>query len=268
MKRIGVLGVGDLTERIVRGLRNAAYSAPIHLSPRNAEKAERLARDYGCVVMPDNQSVVDTSELILLGVRPGDLESLAGSVDIRPEHRLLSFIAGTSHRELRRAFRTENCIRVMLSYAAEHNNATVVLNPPSRDVETVLSLLGALIPIERENQFELATVAFCMHGWFYFLLHDLQRWITEKGLEAEQGRQLILGSLADCVAHSRLQPHKSFADLGRSIATPGTYTALGLEMLDLHQANAAWSAASEIVLDALASKSEAASASDDSSIKP
>ncbi|MCY1355166.1 Pyrroline-5-carboxylate reductase [compost metagenome] len=256
MKTVGVLGVGDLTEKVVRGLRRGGYSAPIYLSPRNLEKAEKLARDFDCKVLADNQAVVDAAQILFLGVRPDSLESLAHSVDIGPQHQLVSFIAGASHRELMQVFGTDKTVRSMLSYAAETNNTTVVLNPPSADVEILFSSLGTLVPVEREDQFELATVAACVNGWFYFLLHDLHRWITDKGIDPEQSRKLVLGSLSDCIAYAKLHENRSFAELGNSIATPGTYTALGLEMLGLHQANAAWSAACEVVLDALATKSK------------
>lgn len=256
MKPIGVLGVGDLTEKVVRGLRRGGYSAPIYLSPRNFEKAEALASEFDCVVMADNQSVVDAARILLLGVRPGDLEALARSVDVSPEHQLVSVVAGVSRRELQRVFGSATSIRMMLSFAAETNSATVVLNPPNKEIEALFSSLGTLVLVEQEKQFELATVAACMNGWFYFLLHDLHRWITEKGLDPDQGRKLVLGSLSDCIAYARRHEDRSFANLGNSIATSGTYTALGLEMLGLHQANAAWGAACEVVLDALLVKSE------------
>ncbi|MBL0844587.1 NAD(P)-binding domain-containing protein [Pseudomonas mediterranea] len=256
MKAIGVLGVGALTEKVVRGLRRGGFSAPIYLSPRNVERAESLARDFDCDVLADNQAVVDASRILLLGVRPDQLESLAHSIDIGPRHQLVSFITGVSHRELMRLFGTDKTIRSMLSYAAETNSTNVVLNPPSQDITALFDSLGTLVPVEREDQFELATVAACMNGWFYFLLHDLHRWIADKGFDPAQSRQLILGSLSDCIAYARLREDQSFANLGKSIATSGTYTALGLEMLDLHQANAAWSAACEIVLDALLTKTQ------------
>ncbi|WP_312912132.1 NAD(P)-binding domain-containing protein [Stutzerimonas nitrititolerans] len=256
MKTIGVLGVGDLTEKVIRGLRKGGYSAPIYLSPRNLEKAQNLAKAFDCEVLPDNQAVVDAAQILLLGVRPDSLESLARSVDIGPRQQLVSFIAGASHRQLTQLFGTDRTVRSMLSYAAETNSTTVVLNPPAADVEALFASLGTLVPVEQEEQFELATVAACVNGWFYFLLHDLQRWFTDKGLDPQQARRLILGNLSDCVAYAKEQDDRPFAELGKSIATRGTYTALGLEMLGLRQANAAWSAACEVVLDALVAKSE------------
>ncbi|SDS22559.1 pyrroline-5-carboxylate reductase [Halopseudomonas litoralis] len=255
MKSIGVLGVGDLTEKVLRGLRRGGFSAPIYLSPRNALKAEALAKEFQCEVLDSNQAVADAADILFLGVRPESLESLARSVNIRPEHQLVSFIAGASHQEIRRLFGTANTTRSMLSYAVETNHGTVVLNPPNSDIESLLSPLGIVVPLQREEQFELATVAACVNGWFYFLLHDLHAWITEKGIDSDQSRQLILGSLGDCVAYSRLHHDKTFSELGNSISTPGTYTAQGLEVLGHHQANAAWKAACEVVLEALSAQS-------------
>lgn len=256
MKAIGVLGVGDLTEKVVRGLRRGGYRAPIYLSPRNLAKAQRLAIDCACEVLADNQAVVDAADVLLLGVRPDDLQSLAGSINIDPRQPVVSFIAGISHRDLLSVFGTDKTVRAMLSYAAEINDATVVLHPPVADIEALLGLLGTLVPVEREEQFELATVAACVNGWLCFLLHDLHRWMADKGLDGQQGRQLILGSLSDCVTYAKLRQNDAFVTIGKSIATSGTYTALGLEMLGLHQANAAWSAACEVVLDALLTKTE------------
>ncbi|BGE66952.1 TPA: NAD(P)-binding domain-containing protein [Pseudomonas aeruginosa] len=256
MKTVGVLGVGELTEKVVRGLRRGGYYGPIYLSPRNQEKAEKLAKEFGCKILVDNQAVVDAAQILLLGVRPDSLESLAHSVDIGPQHLLVSFVAGASHRELMQLFGTDKTVRSMLSYAAETNNATVVLNPPLAEVEALFSSLGTLVPVDQEEQFELATVAACVNGWLYFLLHDLHRWIAEKGLDPDQSRKLVIGSLSDCIAYAKAHEDRSFAELGNSIATPGTFTALGLEMLGLHQANAAWSAACEVVLDALLTKTK------------
>ena len=35
MHSIGILGVGELTEKLVRGLRNGGFDGPILLPPRN-----------------------------------------------------------------------------------------------------------------------------------------------------------------------------------------------------------------------------------------
>ena len=255
MIKLGVLGVGDLTEKMVRGLLRDAGEIEVFLSPRGREKACALSRDFLCHVMPDNQAVVDAADIVLIGVRPKQLVELAQQVTLRRDQKLISLASGVSVIELRRLFDIQCCVRAILSYAAEINRATVAIFPADPEAQTLLRSLGNLVVLASETEFELATVSACMNGWFYFLLHDLQHWLVEKGLPPERARALVTSSMEDCAAYARHQDSLSIRDLGQSIATPGTFTAQGLEMLELHQANAAWNAACEVVFDALLTQS-------------
>jgi len=251
MQSLGILGVGELTESIVRGLRRSGFDGPILLSPRNAERARALAVEQACEVMPDNQAVVENADLLLLGVRPDSVAQLAAEVRLKPGQHLLSLVAGLHLHTLQATFTDARCVRVMLSCAAQLNRSTVVVYPPDQATETTLAPLGSLVVMDNEAAFELATVAACMNGWFYFLLHDLQHWLVDKGLPAEQARTLVLGNLEDCVASARARPDRTLKALGEAIATPGTFTATGLDVLHHQPGSATWAAACEVVFDAL-----------------
>lgn len=256
MSVLGILGVGDLTDKVVRGLRRSGYSETILLSPRNAERAKRLAEECDCRIMDSNQAVVDEAHTIIVGVRPRRLAELAAQVSLREDQHLVSLLAGVSLEQLRAAFPSANCVRVMLSYAALFNQSTVVVCPPDPSTEQLLESLGQLVVLDDESSFELATVAACMNGWFYFLLHDLQQWLSEKGLSPQDARTLVLGNLQDCIARAQYHPDQSLSALGRSIATPGTFTYAGLEVLMHQPVSASWGAACEVVLDALLTRSK------------
>lgn len=255
MGTLGILGVGELTEKVVIGLRRSGFEDGILLSPRNAERAQALAGEYNCQLMADNQAVVDNADLLLLGIRPGSMAELAAQVRLRPGQRLLSLIAGVSLKQLAKSFPGAHCIRVMMSYAVQYNQSTVVILPADEPAQRCLGLLGNLVVLDDEPSFELATVAACMNGWFYFLLHDLQQWLSDKGLPQEQARALVLGNIQDCVTNAQKQDGQTLSALGRAIATPGTFTADGLAVLMHQPASATWGAACEVVLDALLTRS-------------
>jgi pyrroline-5-carboxylate reductase len=139
-----------------------------------------------------------------------------------------------------------------LSYASEINRSTVAVYPAKSLAAQLLSPLGNLVPLATEREFELALVSACMNGWFYFLIHDLQQWLTQKGLPQERARELVFSSVEDCVAYSRYKSSTPIDELGRSIATPGTFTAGGLEVLTQRGGDAAWRAACEYVFAQLA----------------
>ncbi|HYQ51887.1 MAG TPA: NAD(P)-binding domain-containing protein [Pseudomonas sp.] len=255
MNTLGILGVGDLTDKLVRGLRRSGYSGQILLSPRNAERAALLVTDCDCQIMGSNQAVVDNAQTVIIGVRPGVLGDLAAEVSFREGQHLVSLMAGVALEQLAETFPGVRCVRVMLSYAALFNQSTVVICPSDPATETLLKAVGQVVVLDDEAAFELATVAACMNGWFYFLLHDLQQWLSDKGLSAEDARTLVLGNLQDCIARAQYHPEQSLSELGQSIATPGTFTYAGLEVLMHQPASASWGAACEVVLDGLLTRS-------------
>ncbi len=255
MHSLGILGVGELTEKMVHGLRRSGFAGTILLSPRNAARAEALAAEHGCQVLASNQAVVDQAEQLIVGVRPDALPQLASEVRLRPGQRLLSVVAGINLEQLAVAFPGASCVRAMLSYSAQYNASTVAICPADEHAKQCLGPLGKLVVLADESAFELATVAACMNGWFYFLLHDLQQWLSDKGLPAEQARALVLGNLQDCISAAQRQPEQSLKALGEAIATPGTFTADGLAVLMHQPVSATWGAACEVVLDGLLTRS-------------
>lgn len=263
MMRIGVLGVGDLTKKMVRGWCRIANGngsgsssggprdVTIVLSPRGRERAQALAREFGCTVMPSNQAVVDAADIVLVGVRAAQLPELAAEVRLRPAQPLISVMAGVPVRELERHFAGARCSRAMLSYAAQINRSSVAIHAADPDVVALLSWLGTPIELATEHDFELASVAACMNGWFYFLMSELEAWFVDKGLARNQARALTLASVEDCAAYSRYRAADTPREIGLSIATPGTFTEAGLQVLEQSGANRAWREAAERVFDQL-----------------
>jgi len=248
---IGILGVGELTEKVVIGLRRSGFAGRMLLSARNHERAQQLRAEWACDVMADNQQVVDEADVLFLGVRPDVVEQLSREVRLKPRQTLVSLVAGVKLDALQHHFPQARAVRAMLSYAAQINQSTVVVTPGGEPHEALLGALGSLIVLEQEDAFELATVAACMNGWFYYFLNDLQRWFVDKGLPHEQAAQLVMGNMQDCLASARHQPLASLEALGDAIATPGTYTAAGLDVLRQNGATQAWTQAFDEVLGRL-----------------
>lgn len=94
----GVLGVGTLAEAIVTGLcEDVAEPPTIALSPRSASRSEALAERFTTVrVEPDNQAVVDASDVVIVSVRPQDATQVLESLSFRTEQSVVS--ASSPHR--------------------------------------------------------------------------------------------------------------------------------------------------------------------------
>lgn len=249
--RTGILGVGELTEKVVAGLCRTQNAVEIILSPRNAARAEMLRDAYGCLVAESNQSVVDMAEILIIGVRPDALPQLASDIILRPDQTVISLVAGVTTQHLQALFGHDRIVRMMLTYAAEINRATVVLSACEDEVTRYFSALGEITVLKSEDAFELATVSMCMNGWFYHLADGLQNWLSEKGMDQKSARALVLGAMRDCAEYATHNTHKSLDTMLKAIATEKTYTAQGLDILEQHHSLQPWVDASDKILESL-----------------
>lgn len=252
--KLGVIGVGDLTEKMIRGLHGKAGELNVVLSPRGEARSRALAQALSVERLASNQAVVDAADIVLIGVRPAQLAALAGELRFRPGQKVISVVAGVSIAELRELFGDIACCRAMTSLSAEVNCATVAVYPDDAQVSALLAPLGSLVALASEAEFELATVAACANGWFYFLLHDMQQWFVGKGLSPERARALVLSSVESCTGYVRHHAAASIGEIGESIAQPGTFTARGLDEWKRLKGDAAWLAACDTVANALTAK--------------
>lgn len=94
---IGFIGTGNIASALVRGLcASARPPSRILVSPRNTEKAARLAAEFAQVrVAATNQAVVDESDTVILSVLPQAAEKILGALAFRTGQRIVSLIAMT-----------------------------------------------------------------------------------------------------------------------------------------------------------------------------
>ena len=249
--KLGILGVGELTEKIVAGVYRVDPSAEIILSPRNTQRAAKLNLSYGCRIADSNQCVVEAADTLLIGVRPDALPQLAASLSIRETQTVVSLVAGVSSAQLRAIFNHQRVVRLMLTYAAEINRTSVVMTDCEADIQHYFSQLGELTLLQDEAAFELATVSMCINGWFYQLAAGLQSWMVKQGMSPDDARRLTLGAMRDCAEYGGYQANQSLEKLLQSIATEGTFTAQGLEILQHQQFLRPWTTAAEEVFRSL-----------------
>jgi pyrroline-5-carboxylate reductase len=100
--KLGFVGTGAITESVVRGLVKAGNDLEvIAVSPRNAEVAARLAALHHRIrIARDNQSVVGSSDVVFLAVRPQVASDVVAGLEFHPGQRVVSFVAGLQLEEL------------------------------------------------------------------------------------------------------------------------------------------------------------------------
>ena len=92
--RIGVLGTGTIATAVVHGIAGDGHQ--IVVSERSAENTSLLAAAYDEVSIAGNQSVLDQSDVVFLGLMAEVAEKMLPGLSFREDQRVVSFMAGAS----------------------------------------------------------------------------------------------------------------------------------------------------------------------------
>jgi pyrroline-5-carboxylate reductase len=97
MSKLAVLGCGKMGEALVAGLLASGWRRPedIVVTARSQERLEELSQRHGVNIELDNGVAVKDAEVIVLAVKPQDIDALLASIagHIGPEQTVLSVVA-------------------------------------------------------------------------------------------------------------------------------------------------------------------------------
>ncbi len=222
--KLGFLGTGNITTALVEGL-CTSQDPPVNVlvSPRNSEKAEKLASKFSQVeVAPSNQAVVDGCDCVFLALLPPAASSVLGELRFRPDQTVICLIGTKPIAEVRRLVKpAQKVVRaVPIPSAAEHVGPIAIHPQDARAVE-VFGKVGKPLVVQDERQFNILCALTALIAPFYTLIEELCRWSMSAGVDRQIAGPYIasmfhaLSTLATGVSDG------DFSDLLADAATPG-----------------------------------------------
>lgn len=252
---IGIIGAGHLASYTVAGLRKAGNASEIILSPRNAAVGRQLAQRYGCRRANSNQEVVDRAGTILLAVRPEAVDAALQECRFDKRQLLVSCVAGVPLDRLAAA-RPAAVVRAMPLSSAEYGVGAIPVFPAHETVNTLFGQIGKVVELASEAQFEEATVIACYSGWLLELFGSMSDWLIGQDFSPESARDLVGEAACGAAELTRQQKDKSLAAILDGIATEGTLTRTGLDMLRQEGAFGYWPETAERLRSILAARKD------------
>jgi pyrroline-5-carboxylate reductase len=186
--RLGFIGTGTITAAVVRGLCAAGSPPPILLSPRNREIAAALAAAHpdAVGVARNNQEVVDACDVLVLAVRPQQLEEVAGGLSFHADQLVLSFIATVPAARLRPLVApAARVVRACPLPSLAQRLGPVIVTPPDPAVRELFAAIGTPVEVEDEAAFEVLWATTATIAPFYALCGEIAAWATAAGVPAE-----------------------------------------------------------------------------------
>jgi len=246
MKRIAVIGAGNMGAALIGGILKVGVSDRDHLiaTVRTPERAAELCAKYGIAVTAGgNPDAAARADLVVLAVKPGTLPKVLEEIRprLRPSQILLSLAAAVPISLIERlagctlpVFRAMPNIPVVVEEGATAVAANAHCTPEQRaDIEDIFRAVGVVVFVEEELMHAVTALSGSGPAYVYMVIEALIAGGLKMGLSREVSTRLaeqtVLGA-AKLVRETMLHP----AILRDQVITPGGVTISAIHELEKH----------------------------------
>ncbi|GAA4323148.1 NAD(P)-binding domain-containing protein [Actinomadura luteofluorescens] len=222
MKRIGIIGVGEIGRAIVEGLYYRGDDAPeVFLSPRGARTAAELSERYqGVRVCPGNQAVVDHSEIVIIAVRRQHRHEALAGLAVADEKIVINVMAGVGNDDLRRTLATEAQLVRAIPLPAIRERRSVTVTCPSHPVtDSFFERLGGALPVADETAFDVFSALTGTLTTHYSYLAALTTWAVGHGIASDDADNYVRGLFQE-VGRALSDKNRTLRQLAADHETP------------------------------------------------
>jgi len=242
VQSIGFVGTGAITEAMVRGLLlEPACVSQIVISPRNAEVAARLDREFSAVrIAADNQAVVDGSDVVVLAIRPQIAKDVIESLRFREGQTVISVVAATERASLLDWIGADVHLvqAIPLPFVAERQGVTAIF-PPDPLAARLFDRLGRAVPCDSRKEYDLLAAGSALMSTYFGILESASIWLSENGLQKDKARAYLAPLFESLARRANASDAENFATLGDEFATKGGLNEQVLADFDRHGGRAA-----------------------------
>jgi pyrroline-5-carboxylate reductase len=243
ISRIGLIGCGNIGTAFIRGWLRADPSMASHIIVSDAvpQAAEKLGRETGVATATDNAGLVEQADLVLLAVKPGDIEAaLEPAAPLFGKGKVLvSVAAGRTIAYLEALFPVEVPVfRIMPNVAVEVGAGTICfaagtnVDPETEEkVYELFTALGRVVPLP-ERLFGAATAVSGSGPGFMALIVDA---FIDAGVMAGLPggvAQELTNHMLEGTASLLIEAGLSASELRQKVTSPAGTTAAGLSQLE------------------------------------
>ena len=259
-RRIAVLGAGQIGEALISGLLSSGWRTPDELaaSTRREERAAELRDRHGIAVTLSNAEAVAGAALVVIAVKPQDIEALLGEIGplIQPEQTVLSIAAAIPTAAIERQLGSGvPVVRAMPNTPAVVHEGMAGVCAGSHAAEEHLTLaeealrhLGAVVRVSEPYMDAVTAVSGSGPAYFALLAEAMIEAGILLGLSREVSTQLVVQTMLGTAKQLRdLKMHP--VELREMVTSPGGTTIAAIRELEQAGVRAAFLNAIQAAMD-------------------
>lgn len=263
--KTGFIGGGNMAEALLAGLLAKAVCLPdeVLVSDCNAARLQLLHGRYRVEALARNRPVVERSEMVILAVKPQNLDAvLEELVPVAAGRLFVSIAAGRQLAYFSERLPGARVVRVMPNLACQvgegmsaYCRGDAATGTDTAWVRRMLESCGRVVELD-ESCFDIVTaLSGSGPAFFAFMLQALVEAAVQRGMPTETAQELALQTMRGA-ATVMMKRGVAPVDFIASVASKGGTTAAGLAVLE----NSDFRAVVRETLDAAAERSAQLSA--------
>lgn len=234
--KIAIIGCGVMGGAFARQFVQKGHD--LVLCDHSSKKGEALVQEIGGTYVSDLKEAAKGADLVLLAIKPKDLESTAKEIGPLKGQILLSILSGATVDLLKEYFPGASVIRSMPNLALTCGESVIALvkdsSLPEGDkdqIDQLLEGLGLILWVEEEKINAITALAGSGPAFIFVIIEAMVESGIVLGLRADEALDLTLQTLIGAVALQK-------ANLGHpgalrwQISSPGGTTIAGLKALE------------------------------------
>ena len=235
--QVGVIGVGIMGEALLSGLLDSGFpNSQLSFAEKRSERAAQITAKYGAT-LKDLQNLVQSSDVVLLVVKPQDLEDVLGEISgsLKNGSVVVSFAAGKRTDFISsRIPAGVGVIRVMPNTPTMIGLGMSAISAgpgASKEglafVETFLAASGKVISLDEKLQDAVTAVSGSGPAYFFAFVEAMVSAGIELGLTSEAATALTIQTIVGAAGMLE-QSGKSATTLRENVTSPNGTTAAAL----------------------------------------
>ena len=220
---LGFLGVGTVSTAVIHALCAAQEDLRIVLSPRSAQRSDELAVTYPqCTRLGSNQEVIDAADIVVLAMRPQQMDEALTGLSFRRDQVIASFIAGSPPAQIAELVSPAHSIAQLIPLPAiEHRRGPLLICPGIPAIVEVFGGLGDVIVIDDEASIRIFSVASAFMSTYYELQNTVVDWMVSRGIDEATAARYVTSELDGLATVGRATALNDLHDLPAEHQTKG-----------------------------------------------
>lgn len=254
MATTAIFGAGVMGETLLSGLlRSGRPADDIVITEKRADHAATLRERYGVRVL-DNAQAAEVAEVLVLVVKPQDMDGLLGEIreHIAPGNLVVSLAAGipTAYLESRLP-EGSSVVRVMPNTPALVDQGMAAISPGRNctadhlaAAEALLASCGKVLQIAEKHQDAVTAISGSGPAYIFYVVESMIEAGVLLGLPRATSTELVVQTLYGAATMLR-ETGEHPTVLRERVSSPGGTTMAAIRQLEDHKVRAAFMTAME-----------------------